>query len=99
MITEPAQCDHMNTTGKSSKDATPELAEAILEEAAKLAADVLAPLNKSGDERGATLGPDGVMAANGFKSAYNSFVAGRSKVSSGGVSLTESCRSRTPGHD
>ena len=58
------------------EDATPELAEAILEEAAKLAADVLAPLNKSGDEQGATLGPDGVMAANGFKSAYNSFVAG-----------------------
>ena len=38
----------------------------MLEEAAKLAGDVLAPLNKPGDEQGAALTKDGVVAADGF---------------------------------
>ena len=37
------------------EDVSPELAEAVLDEAAKLATEVLAPLNKSGDEQGARL--------------------------------------------
>src|SRR5580692_3942051 len=56
------------------EDATPELAEAVLEEAAKLASEVLAPLNKTGDERGASLTRDGVVAAQGFGAAYRQFV-------------------------
>jgi acyl-CoA dehydrogenase len=58
------------------EDATPELVEAVLEEAAKLAAEVLAPLNRTGDEQGARLVTDGVIAADGFKSAYQQFVGG-----------------------
>ena len=58
------------------EDATPELAGAVLEEAAKLATEVLAPLNKTGDEQGARLTRDGVIAADGFGSAYLQFVAG-----------------------
>ncbi|WP_410832994.1 acyl-CoA dehydrogenase C-terminal domain-containing protein [Paraburkholderia sp. SIMBA_030] len=58
------------------EEATPELAEAVLEEAAKLATEVLAPLNKPGDEQGARLTPDGVLAADGFAAAYRQFVAG-----------------------
>ncbi|HKC44227.1 MAG TPA: acyl-CoA dehydrogenase [Burkholderiales bacterium] len=57
-------------------DATPELADAVLEEAAKLAAEVLAPLNKPGDAQGARLGKDGVIAADGFAKAYRLFVEG-----------------------
>ena len=45
----------------------------ILEEAGKLARDVLAPLNQQGDKVGATLGPDGVTAAPGFKEAYAAY--------------------------
>jgi alkylation response protein AidB-like acyl-CoA dehydrogenase len=56
------------------EEATPELAEAVLEEAAKLASEVLAPLNKIGDERGASLTHDGVAAAQGFGAAYRQFV-------------------------
>jgi alkylation response protein AidB-like acyl-CoA dehydrogenase len=56
------------------EEATPELAEAVLEEAAKLASEVLAPLNKTGDERGASLTRDGVVAAQGFGAAYRQFV-------------------------
>ena len=58
------------------EEVTPELADAVLEEAAKLAAEVLAPLNKTGDEQGARLTPDGVVAADGFAQAYRQFSAG-----------------------
>jgi alkylation response protein AidB-like acyl-CoA dehydrogenase len=58
------------------EEVNPELAEAVLEEAAKLATEVLAPLNKSGDEQGARLAKDGVVAADGFATAYRQFVAG-----------------------
>ncbi len=58
------------------EDATGELADAILEAAAKRASDVLSPLNKSGDQQGASLSAQGAVAASGFASAYRSFVAG-----------------------
>jgi len=45
----------------------------ILEEAGKLARDVLAPLNQEGDKAGATLGAEGVVAAPGFKEAYAAY--------------------------
>jgi alkylation response protein AidB-like acyl-CoA dehydrogenase len=57
-------------------EVTPELTEAVLDEAARLATEVLAPLNKSGDEQGARLTQDGVVAADGFAKAYRQFVAG-----------------------
>ena len=56
------------------EEVTPELAEAVLEEAARLAGEVLAPLNKPGDEQGASLTKDGVAAADGFAAAYQRFV-------------------------
>ena len=55
------------------EEITPDLAEAVLEEAGKLAGEVLAPLNKPGDERGASLYKNGVVAAEGFAAAYRSF--------------------------
>jgi alkylation response protein AidB-like acyl-CoA dehydrogenase len=58
------------------EDVSPELAEAVLDEASKLATEVLAPLNKSGDEQGARLTKDGVVAADGFAKAYRQFAEG-----------------------
>ena len=54
----------------------PELITPILEEANKLARDVLAPLNASGDAHGAVLTEDGVKAAPGFADAYAQFREG-----------------------
>lgn len=48
----------------------------ILEEAAKLARDVLAPLNPVGDSQGARLEADGVIAPDGFRAAYDAFRSG-----------------------
>lgn len=51
-----------------------ETLEAILEEAGKLAADVLAPLNWVGDQEGLKLGDDNsVKTPSGFKDAYNQY--------------------------
>ncbi|MEZ5952721.1 MAG: acyl-CoA dehydrogenase [Hyphomonas sp.] len=50
-----------------------DLIEPILEEAGKLARDVLAPLNQSGDAHGAILNETGVTAAPGFAEAYAQF--------------------------
>lgn len=50
-----------------------DLVDPILEEAGKLARDVLAPLNQTGDKAGAVLEADGVKAAPGFAEAYAAF--------------------------
>jgi acyl-CoA dehydrogenase len=57
------------------EDATPDMADAILEEAAKFASEVLAPLNQVGDKAGCTLTPQGVTTPTGWKEAYQSFCA------------------------
>ena len=57
-------------------DYSDELAQSVLEEAARFAEDVLDPLNRPGDMSGARWTPEGVIAAPGFREAYQQFVAG-----------------------
>ncbi|MCO4758620.1 MAG: acyl-CoA dehydrogenase, partial [Oceanospirillaceae bacterium] len=51
-----------------------ELASVIIEEAGKLAADVLAPLNSTGDQNGARLEDNKVLETQGFADAYQQYV-------------------------
>ena len=57
-------------------EATPEMADAILGEAGKLAANVFAPLNWSGDRAGAVKQGDAVVMPDGFREAYARYVEG-----------------------
>ncbi|MCC7483467.1 MAG: acyl-CoA dehydrogenase [Burkholderiales bacterium] len=50
-----------------------ELADAVLEEAAKFAREVLDPLNRTGDREGARLADGRVTSSPGFKEAYRAF--------------------------
>ncbi|MDF1762928.1 MAG: acyl-CoA dehydrogenase C-terminal domain-containing protein [Oleibacter sp.] len=51
-----------------------ETADAILAECGKIASEVLAPLNREGDEVGSTFNNGEVTAAPGFKEAYQTYV-------------------------
>ena len=64
----------MDVIGKGEVDA--DLAVSILEEAGKFCSEVIAPLNRSGDEEGATLANGKVTMPDGWGEAYEQFVAG-----------------------
>lgn len=53
-----------------------DIADSVLEEAGRLAEEVLAPLRESGDREGAKLTPEGVVMPRGFREAYRQFAAG-----------------------
>ena len=62
--------------GFTHDDIDRETAESVLDEAAKLAKDVLAPINLSGDQQGAKLTDGAVKTADGFKEAYQTYCDG-----------------------
>ena len=57
-------------------DATPDMVDAILEGAATLCEEVLAPINLSGDQEGCHFNAGEVTTPAGFKEAYRQFVDG-----------------------
>lgn len=63
-------------SGGAFAEFSEDLTFAILEEAAKLAGGVLAPLNRTGDLQGCTLKDGVVTTPDGFKDAYAQFVEG-----------------------
>lgn len=53
-----------------------DLVSAVLEEAGRLAEEVIAPLNKTSDQQGATFANGEVKTSPGFKAAYKQFAEG-----------------------
>ena len=66
--------DQLHTLDKYS-EASPDIISAVIEEAGKLAAEVLQPLNKIGDEQGCRYDPEthAVTTPDGFRDAYKQF--------------------------
>jgi butyryl-CoA dehydrogenase len=58
------------------EDATPDVFDAVLEEGAKIAEEVLFPLNRSGDEEGCSFENGVVRTPKGFKEAYDVYREG-----------------------
>jgi len=58
------------------EEASPDLVDAVLEEAAKFCVNELLPLNRSGDEEGCTFENGVVRTPAGFKEAYKAFAEG-----------------------
>ena len=56
------------------EEVTPDLVDAILEEAGKFGTEVLAPLNEVGDQQGCTLENGVVRMPEGFGDAYAQFI-------------------------
>jgi butyryl-CoA dehydrogenase len=75
MMRHVGQLDRAINEGTYS-DLSMDVAQIILEEAARFSQQVLAPINRSGDRHGARLSDGIVTTAPGFKEAYQAWVAG-----------------------
>jgi len=75
VMQELLDCDnHYQKLGY--EDASLDMVDAIINEAAKFTEQVIAPINQSGDEQGCTWHDGEVTTPDGFKEAYQQYVEG-----------------------
>jgi len=75
VMNELLESEKLYQTLPGYEEATADLMNAIVEEGAKFAENVLSPLNQSGDEEGCHWTPEGVTTPKGFADAYHQYVA------------------------
>ncbi|MEZ5569004.1 MAG: acyl-CoA dehydrogenase C-terminal domain-containing protein [Halioglobus sp.] len=74
VINEVLEAEKLYQTLPTCEEATTDLMNAIVEEGARFAENVLAPLYQSGDEEGCTWSEEGVKTPAGFADAYRQYV-------------------------
>lgn len=76
VLTELLQLENLPQQIPDFVEATPDLVQAVLEEAAKFCENELQPLNHEGDEEGCHYDKGTVTTPKGFKEAYAKFIEG-----------------------
>ncbi|WP_114416258.1 acyl-CoA dehydrogenase C-terminal domain-containing protein [Marinospirillum perlucidum] len=76
VLNEVFEADKLWASMEATQEVTPDLADAILEEGAKLTENELFPLNLSGDEEGCRFDQGQVFTPKGFKEAYQALSEG-----------------------
>ncbi len=76
LMSEVFQADKVFAAMPGTAEVTPDLISAILEEAAKIAENLLSPINRNGDHEGCQWTDGVVTTPAGFKEVYGEYVAG-----------------------
>jgi alkylation response protein AidB-like acyl-CoA dehydrogenase len=74
VINELLESEKLYQTLRGLGEATEELTNAIIDEAARFAEEVIAPTNRAGDEEGCHWSKEGVTTPAGYKEAYRQYV-------------------------
>ena len=76
LLNDVFQADQLFSSMPGTQDASVDLTSAIVDEAAKIAEGLLAPINQSGDQEGCRYDDGVVTTPKGFQQAYNAYAEG-----------------------
>ncbi|MEN8722599.1 MAG: acyl-CoA dehydrogenase C-terminal domain-containing protein [Alphaproteobacteria bacterium] len=74
LLTHIGKLNELGTTSLYQDLVSDDLVDAILTEAGRFSADILAPINRQGDLQGSHIVADDVRTPDGFKDAYQAYV-------------------------